>query len=233
MSLRLIRERVWKGPQGARVGTAHLHGARAIYKGRRGPGTWAGAAGWMVGASDPINPYSPGWWGAPSSTSSSHDPTLGSTLAPCCGGHQATDLGRPLLQAELCSPKRHAEVLNPGPQNGTLFGDGAFTEAIKLKRGHLTGVLVRRGNLHTASQGEHCVNMRTAVYKPRRGRVSLTASEAASRVLATLNSAAMNIGVHVSSRTTFYSRYMPRSGTARSYGSPIFSFFKESPSCSP
>lgn len=33
--LRLIRERVWKGPQGARVGTAHLHGAWAIYKGRR------------------------------------------------------------------------------------------------------------------------------------------------------------------------------------------------------
>lgn len=35
ISLRLIRERVWKGPQGARVGTAHLYGAWAIHKGRR------------------------------------------------------------------------------------------------------------------------------------------------------------------------------------------------------
>ena len=54
-------------------------------------------------------------------------------------------------------------------------------------------------------------------------------------VLAIVNSAAVNIGVHVSfqMRVFAFSGYMPRSGIAGSYGSSIFSFFKEPPYCSP
>ena len=50
-------------------------------------------------------------------------------------------------------------------------------------------------------------------------------------VSATVNGVAMNIGVHVSFQIMFSSRYMPRSGTVRSYGSSIFLFFflKETP----
>ena len=44
-------------------------------------------------------------------------------------------------------------------------------------------------------------------------------------VSATVNGVAMNIGVHVSFQIMFSSRYMPRSGTVRSYGSSIFLFF--------
>ena len=36
----------------------------------------------------------------------------------------------------------------------------------------------------------------------------------------------MNIGVHVSFQIMLFSRYMPRSGIAGSYGSPIFSFLR-------
>ena len=43
-------------------------------------------------------------------------------------------------------------------------------------------------------------------------------------VLAIVNSTAMNIGVHVSFQTMFFPWYMPRSKTAGSYGSSIFSF---------
>ena len=46
-------------------------------------------------------------------------------------------------------------------------------------------------------------------------------------VLAIVNSAAMNIGVHVSFWTMVFSRYMPRSGIVRSYGSSIFSFLRK------
>ena len=42
-------------------------------------------------------------------------------------------------------------------------------------------------------------------------------------VLATVNSAAVNIGVRLSFRTTVFSGYMPKSGIAGSYGSSIFS----------
>ena len=45
-------------------------------------------------------------------------------------------------------------------------------------------------------------------------------------VLATENSAEMNIGVHVSLRTMFFSGYMLRSGIAGSYGSCIFHFLR-------
>ena len=45
-------------------------------------------------------------------------------------------------------------------------------------------------------------------------------------VLAIVNSAATNTGVHVSFRTIFFSGYMPRIGVARSYASSIFSFLR-------
>ena len=45
-------------------------------------------------------------------------------------------------------------------------------------------------------------------------------------VLAIVNSAAMNIGVHVSFWTMVFSGYMPSSGIAGSYGSSIFSFLR-------
>ena len=44
-------------------------------------------------------------------------------------------------------------------------------------------------------------------------------------VLAIVNSAAMNIGIHVSFSILVSSGYMPRSGVARSYGGFIPSFF--------
>ena len=45
-------------------------------------------------------------------------------------------------------------------------------------------------------------------------------------VLAILNSAAMNTGMHVSFWIIFFSGYMPRSGIAGSYGSSSSSFLK-------
>ena len=45
-------------------------------------------------------------------------------------------------------------------------------------------------------------------------------------ILAVVNSAAMNIGVHASFGIMVFSRYIPRSRIAGSYGSPIFSFLK-------
>ena len=48
-------------------------------------------------------------------------------------------------------------------------------------------------------------------------------------VFAIVNSAAMNTEVHVSFRIRVFSRYMPKSRTAKSYGNSVFSFFKESP----
>ena len=46
-------------------------------------------------------------------------------------------------------------------------------------------------------------------------------------VLAIVNSAVMNIGVHVSFWIMFFSGYMPRSRTAGSYSSSIFSFLRK------
>ena len=43
-------------------------------------------------------------------------------------------------------------------------------------------------------------------------------------ILTIVNSSAMNIGLHISFQNTLFSRYMPRSGIARSYGNSIFSF---------
>ena len=47
-----------------------------------------------------------------------------------------------------------------------------------------------------------------------------------SYVLASVNSATMNIEVQVSFQTMFFSGYMPRSGIVGSYGSSIFSFLR-------
>ena len=44
-------------------------------------------------------------------------------------------------------------------------------------------------------------------------------------VLAIVNSAAMNTGVHVSFRIMVYSEYMSRKGIARSYSRSVFSFY--------
>ena len=52
-------------------------------------------------------------------------------------------------------------------------------------------------------------------------------------VLAIINSAARNIGLHVSLSILVSSVCMPSSGIAGSYDSSIFQFFKESPHCSP
>ena len=46
------------------------------------------------------------------------------------------------------------------------------------------------------------------------------------QVLALVNSAAMNIGVHVSFWITVWSGYMPRNGIAGSYGYSIFTFLR-------
>ena len=48
-------------------------------------------------------------------------------------------------------------------------------------------------------------------------------------VLAIVNSAAMNNGIHVSFSIFISSGYIPRSGIAGSYGGFIPTFFKESP----
>ena len=45
-------------------------------------------------------------------------------------------------------------------------------------------------------------------------------------VLAIVNSAAMNTGVHISFQTLFFSGYMSRSGISGSYDSSGFSFFR-------
>ena len=47
-------------------------------------------------------------------------------------------------------------------------------------------------------------------------------------VLAIANSAAMNIGVHVSFSISISLGYMPRNGIAVSYNGKIFQFFNES-----
>ena len=51
-------------------------------------------------------------------------------------------------------------------------------------------------------------------------------------VLDIVNSVSVSIGVHVSFSIMVFSAYMPRSGTARSYDSSIFSFFDAPPYCS-
>ena len=53
------------------------------------------------------------------------------------------------------------------------------------------------------------------------------------RVLAIINSAAVNIGIHAFSSVWVSSLYMPRSGISGSYSGFIPSFFKESPYCLP
>ena len=45
-------------------------------------------------------------------------------------------------------------------------------------------------------------------------------------MLAVVNSAAVNIGVHVSFQIMVFSGYMPRSGVAGSYGNSVFCFLR-------
>ena len=45
-------------------------------------------------------------------------------------------------------------------------------------------------------------------------------------VLAIVNSAAVNMGVHVSFQSMVFSEYMPKSWIAGSYGNSIFSFLR-------
>ena len=52
-------------------------------------------------------------------------------------------------------------------------------------------------------------------------------------VLVIVNSAAVNIGVQVSLQIIALFGFMPRSGTAESYGYSIFSLFEELPHCFP
>ena len=52
-------------------------------------------------------------------------------------------------------------------------------------------------------------------------------------VLMTVNSAAMNKGMHASFQIRVLSGYIPKSENAGSYGNSIFHFFKELPYCSP
>ena len=46
-------------------------------------------------------------------------------------------------------------------------------------------------------------------------------------VLAIVNSAALNIVLHVSFQITVFSGYMPRSGITGSYGNSVFSFLRK------
>ena len=50
-------------------------------------------------------------------------------------------------------------------------------------------------------------------------------------VLAIVNRAATNTGVHVPFRIIVLSEYLPRGGTAGSYGNFYFQFSEESPYC--
>ena len=52
-------------------------------------------------------------------------------------------------------------------------------------------------------------------------------------VLVIVNSVAVNIGAHVSLQIIVLFGFLPRSGTAESYGNSIFSLFEELPYCFP
>ena len=54
-----------------------------------------------------------------------------------------------------------------------------------------------------------------------------------SHVLAIVTSASMNIWVHAFFQIMFFSKYIPRSGISGTYGSYIFSVFKDLSYCSP
>ena len=47
-------------------------------------------------------------------------------------------------------------------------------------------------------------------------------------VVVNVNSAAVNIGVHISYQVMIFSGFISRSGVSESYGSSLFSFFRPS-----
>ena len=66
----------------------------------------------------------------------------------------------------------------------------------------------------------HCIYVPHLLYSSVDGHLSCF------HVLAIINSAALNIGVHVSFQIRVFYRYMPRNGIAGSYGNSIFSFLR-------
>ena len=59
----------------------------------------------------------------------------------------------------IVSPNSQAQVLTPGPRNGAAFGDGVFTEVVKVQEAtrcsapKATGVLVRADQDTDAHRG--------------------------------------------------------------------------------
>ena len=73
------------------------------------------------------------------------------------------------------------------------------------------------------------------IYTPHLLHSSVDGHLGCFHILAIIHNAAMNTGVHASSWISgfFFFRYTPRSGTAESYDSSIFSFFGKPPYCFP
>ena len=66
-------------------------------------------------------------------------------------------------------------VLTPSTSDMTSFGNRVIADVIKINmrvgpKSNMAGVLLKRGNLVKESyiQGEYHVNMKAAIYKPRR-----------------------------------------------------------------
>lgn len=58
---------------------------------------------------------------------------LAVALGEAGAGVLLTKLGHPGGIVLLCPPNSYFEILTPGPQNETVFGEAAFTEMVKVK----------------------------------------------------------------------------------------------------